>query len=70
MARLGRQLLWQRVWDGGLLVTARAVRDGYRGGMAGGLARAAGTTVGAARAARLPLCDGLYVSGNGRRQKA
>jgi len=58
--RLGRRLLWQRIWDGGLMVTARAMRSGYRGGMVGGLARAAGASVGAARAVRLPLVDGRF----------
>lgn len=68
--RLGRQLLWYRLWDRGLLVTARAVRDGYRGGVVDGVVRAAGTSVGAARAARLPLVDGRYLSRNDRNQKA
>ncbi|MEY2430628.1 MAG: hypothetical protein QOC92_353 [Acidimicrobiaceae bacterium] len=57
---LGRRLLWRRLWNGGLLVTLRAARTGYRGGMADGLIRGvAGTTVGAFKAARVPLRSGL-----------
>jgi glycosyltransferase involved in cell wall biosynthesis len=58
--RPGRRLLWKRLWNGGVLVTLRSARSGYRGGMANGVVHTAGTTVGAVRAARLPLRDGLF----------
>jgi len=60
--RLGWHLLRRRVWDRGLLVTVHSMRDGYRGGMADGVVRAAGASVGAARALLLPVVDGKYVA--------
>jgi glycosyltransferase involved in cell wall biosynthesis len=68
--RLGREVLWDRLWAGGLAVSARAIRARYRTGVVSGLARAAGTSVGALRAARLPLVDGRYTAPHHLRQKA
>ena len=57
---LGWQLLRHRLWERGLLVTANSIRVGYRGGVADGIVRAAGVSVGAARALLLPVVDGRY----------
>lgn len=59
---LGRAMFRDRLWDSGLLVSARAIRARYRTGVLSGLARAAGTSVGALRAARLPIVDGRYAA--------
>ena len=57
---LGWRMLGARLWDGGLLVSARALRNGHRAGVPGGVLRAAGAAVGAARAAVLPLHAGHF----------
>jgi len=60
----GWRMLADRLWDGGLLVSARAVRNGHRAGIPGGVLRAAGAAAGAARAALLPIDAGHFRSPN------
>jgi len=60
----GWRMLADRLWDGGLLVSARAVRNGHRAGVPGGVLRAAGAAAGAARTALLPLDGGHFGSRN------
>jgi glycosyltransferase involved in cell wall biosynthesis len=65
--RLGWQLLRQRLWERGLLVTANSIRVGYRGGVADGVVRAAGVSVGACRASLLSVVDGKYAATSGQK---
>ena len=56
----GAAALRRELWDEGIAMAARHLRHRYEFGAAACLARAAGTLTGAARAARLPVDDGMF----------